>query len=169
MSTTGWNAGSTAGLQPYAEVGSGEVALWRLELKLNDLGRETLAREHDADYWDSPIKMDAEERQAEAVHEGYYEGQYGDGPMGQSLERVLFSSATTRISSTARKFFGRRGARLELARAVLMHALQREPTRAQAEAFVARFKEVLDDAEGHGWTIPYSELQQWLRELGVRG
>jgi hypothetical protein len=48
--------------------------------------------------------------------------------------------------------------RIDLARSVLNHALQGEPTRAQAEAFVARFKDVLDDLEGRGWTIPYREL-----------
>lgn len=156
------------GLQPYAEDGSGEVALWRLELKLNELGRETLAREHDADWWDHLLQMDAEDKAAEAVHEGYYEGQYGDGPMGRGLERVLFFWGDgADIVAGGEVLWTEEEARVELARAVLEHALQREPTRALAEAFVARFKAVLDD-DGQGWTISYAELQGWLRELGVR-
>jgi hypothetical protein len=48
-------------------------------------------------------------------------------------------------------------------------ALQREPTRAPAEAFVARFKDELDDVEGRGWKIAYRELQHWAaRAWGAR-
>lgn len=79
-----------AGLQRYAETANGEVALWRLELKLNDLGRETLAREHEADSWQSLLELDREDAEREAVSDGYYEGQYGDAPIAQTVERVLF-------------------------------------------------------------------------------
>lgn len=159
-----------SGLQPYAEAGNGEVALWRLELKLNKLGRETLAHEHDRDYWESLLRADAEEREAEAVQEGYYEGQYGDGPMGRSLERVLFVFGDELdIVAAAEVLWSEEEPRIELARSVLNHAFQHEPTRAQAEAFVARFKDQLDDVEGRGWTISYRDLQRWLRTLRVRG
>lgn len=158
------------GLQPYAEDVSGEVVLWRLEFKLNDLGRATLAHEHDVDYWESLLKIDAEEREAEAVHDGYYEGQYGDAPIGRTVERVLFVSGDDAdIIAGGEILWTEDGPRPDLARGILTHALQREPTRAQAVAFVARFKDVLDDVEGHGWIITYTEIQQWLRELGVHG
>jgi hypothetical protein len=90
--------------------------------------------------------------------------------MGRSLERVLFVFGDELdIVAAAEVLWSEEEPRVELARSVLNHALQREPTRAQAEAFVARFKAELDDVEGRGWTISYRELQRWLQELGVRG
>jgi hypothetical protein len=157
------------GIQPYAETANGEVVLWRLELKLNDLGKETLAREHDADWWDALLAMDAEDAEAEAVRKGYYEGQYGDAPIAGTVERAMFvwgNDADIVVAGDV--LWTDENARVELARGVLQHALQREPSRALAEAFAARFKDVLDD-DGKGWVIPYSDVQAWVSELGVRG
>jgi hypothetical protein len=156
------------GLQPYAEAANGEVALWRLELKLNNLGRETLEREQDADWWDALLAIDAQDAAAEAIREGHYEGQYGDHPFGGTIERVLFFwGDDADIVAGGESLWTDEGARIDLARGVLQHALQREPTRALAEAFVARYKDVLND-DGQGWAISYSDLQQWLSELKVR-
>jgi hypothetical protein len=157
------------GLRPYAETADGEVALWRLELKLNDLGRETLAREHEADWWPSLLEMDREDAEREAVSDGYYEGQYGDAPIARTVERVLFfwgNDADVVVADEV--LWSKEDARLELARGILHHALQREPSRAVAKAFVARYQDVLDD-DGQGWVITYSGLQDWLSQIGVRG
>jgi Domain of unknown function (DUF4365) len=158
-----------AGLQPYAETANGEVALWRLELKLNDLGRETLAREHEADWWRALLEMDREDAEREAVANGCYEGQYGDAPIARTVERVLFfwgDDADVVVADEV--LWTDEEARFELARGVRQHALQREPSRALTDAFVARYRDVLDD-DGKGWVIEFSDLQRWLSELGVRG
>ena len=158
-----------SGLRPYGEAGGGEVALWRLELTLNDLGRQTLTQELDDLYWDSLFKSDAEEREAAAVKEGYYEGSYGDGPMGRSVERVEFVFGDeSEIVAGDEVLWTETKARPALARSILSHALQREPTDAQTDAFVARFKDVFDDPKGQGWTISHREVESWLHELGAR-
>lgn len=155
------------GLQPYAELANGEVALWRLELKLNELGRETLERERESQ-WDELLTIDAEDAEARAIRRGHYEGQYGDVPVARPIERVLFVWADNADVIVADDvLWTEDGPRLELAQAILRHALQREPSRALAQAFVARYKDILDD-KGQGWFIEYSDLQEWLHELGVR-
>src|SRR5205823_2579894 len=79
---------------PYAESPDGEVAYWRLELVLNELGRETLEKARDEemeayyaesdDHWTTMVDDE---------YEGvapYYEGEYGEGHLGAPLERVNF-------------------------------------------------------------------------------
>lgn len=157
------------GLQPYAEM-AGEVALWRLELKLNELGRETLQREREADMeemWDAVLAADREEKEAEGIREGQYEGEYGDMSIGRSFERVVFSwDDHTEVIAAAEVLWSDEVHRLDLATAILQHALQREPSRALANAFVTRFKATFDNAS-QGWGLTYEELKDWLRELGT--
>jgi hypothetical protein len=164
-----WYAARDAqGLRPYGEAGGGEVALWRLQLKLNELGSQTLERVHSAEWTDTLLQMDAEDAAAQARLEGYYEGQYGDLPIGRSVERIVFFSGDDAdVVAADEVLWTDTDTRSKTAEPILEHALGRSSTEALLEAFVKRFASNLDD-KGQGWVINYREIQSWLHELGYR-
>jgi hypothetical protein len=154
------------GLRPYGYSGGGEVALWRLELTLNDIGKRTLARLHERDYIDALLATDAEAAERDARLEGYYRGSYGTVVMREiEVVEFLYGDDAETILGDDELWTADEG-RIRTATAILEHAIEREPTQALAEAFAARFKSDLDD-EGKGWVITHTEIRNWLHELGI--
>ena len=172
-----WRARQATEVRPYAEVG-GEVALWRLRLTLNDVGREVVNRDRQAEDEElltalrSFIQADDEaERRRRARAEGHYAGEYVDHrPHGGTLELVAFWS---RDGTTGEEEFTPIGSAPMLwsdgegqdaARMILRDAMGGEPSDALTRAFAARFGAVFDD-DGQGWVIRYDEVENWVREV----
>lgn len=152
-------------LRPYGESGGGEVAHWRLEFTLNELGERMLREEEAALYEDALLSTDYEERAAAEYAAGSYVGEYGEVPIAQPIERLVFATpdgSDVLVADTV--LWADEAARPKLATHILEHALGRAPTDAVIAAFLARFKDVLDD-DGREWSIPSSELQDWLAAL----
>ncbi|HSH61241.1 MAG TPA: DUF4365 domain-containing protein [Acidimicrobiales bacterium] len=149
-------------LKPYAEAAGGEVALWRLELRLNDLGRATLRRAHDEDEEDAMRTYDIVRQQAFERQGGHYRAALGDFPGGQRLEMVIFESE--RVDETVVAADRLLGDHSLVAEQVLQHVLDREPTAALVQAFCGRFATALS---GDEWELAYDDVIAWLRDLRV--
>ena len=154
-------------LRPYAESAGGEVAHWRLELKLNELGRRTIARVHEEYLADAEASLQAEQMDEETRGRGWYQGDYGDAGR-RSFERVLFASEDSWDALLVDDDLWTTDAgRKRTAAAILEHALEREASEALVDAFLSRFHATFDD-EGYGWTLDFVDVRKWLDRLGVR-
>jgi hypothetical protein len=159
------------GIRPYAESPDGEIAYWRLELTLNDLGQETLekARDEEMEAYYSELDDDwtATVDDEYGGFTPYYEGQYLEGHLGAPLERVNFQTGDDFVILAADEvLWTDNQERRKVGESILSHAAGREPTRALVDAFVNRFADVFDD-DGMGWTLEQSAVSDWLSELRV--
>jgi hypothetical protein len=158
-------ARDAAGLRPYGEDATGEVAFWRLQLSLNDLGKRTLERALSQEHIELLLQLDREDAEQEAQLAGYYEGIYGDMPIGRSIEVVQFTAGDTSDSIIGNEqLWTAPETRPITAAAILEHVMGRSPTRATVDAFLARFGPVFGD-DGQGWVLSHREVREWLDEL----
>lgn len=155
-------------LLPYARRAGGGVALWRLELVLNEFGKATLRSERDAWYADATFDIELEESLAQARVGGHYETcVFESGARAVALECVVFvmdEDSETLIAE--RSLLTDESKRPAVAAAILQHALDFTPTDALVDAFVARYRRFLD---GEQSSIEFQALGEWLDEMGVGG
>jgi hypothetical protein len=148
-------------LKPYREEGGGEVALWRLELRLNDFGREVLEQARQDEEHDALLTYDIVRYQAEQRAGGHYTFGLGDIP-GRQFEILNFES--DRVSEAVFAAEKLTEDHLLTATDVLRHARDRQPSDALVRAFCQRFAGELEEDE---WKLRYDDVIAWLRELGV--
>lgn len=159
----------TGELRPYGEAGGGEVALWRLELTLNELGAELLRKDREAEYEDAWLTVSIERRLEEERATGNYEGFVGDMPVGKTLEFVAFVTDDDLVTLGADELlWTTEASRPKAAALILEHARGHAPTQAQVDAFLSRFGEVFED-DGQGWSLSFAEVERWLKDLSLGG
>lgn len=154
--------------QPYATREGGRVALWRLRLTLNQLGVDTLKAQRDLWLEDAYAQIAYDEELAMQRGVGTYYGEYVEaGPHRRETIEVL--SVVTEYDHTGLAsgigLLSDHSHRRELAAALLTHATGRIPYDALIDAFIARYREELDDPAGLGLQIEAPELALWLEEV----
>lgn len=152
-------------LKPYGNNADGTLARWRLQLDLNQTGRDALSRE-ERQLWEEVAHADAFDRfQQQQRKGGRYVGQTGEDDRGGFFENLVFESddwgesllLDGTVWSEPTQF-------AQAAEAILMHARGCEPSRALVEAFVSRFAGVFDtDDEEPG--VESSVVLEWVEQM----
>lgn len=155
-------------LAPYGTRAGENVALWRLELKLNNVGQAALNRELHAMHEEAMFDDELEEARSHRRAVGRYVADFIEsGPL--ELPALVFLTEDEdgyeerELLIAGRGLWSDQGRASQIAAAVLQHALAYAPTQGLAEAFLKRFGGALDDADG----VAFSELKDWL-DLVVR-
>ncbi|MGE0025603.1 MAG: DUF4365 domain-containing protein [Thermoleophilia bacterium] len=148
-----------------------EVARWRLELHLNQVGKKFVqeGRPSDEELDEALSELELEVARAEERKTAEYFGDIIDVPVGRLMERVVYlpeDKALEMPIGADEVLWSDPDDRFPVAAVLLAHATRREPSQALAEAFLARFGHVFDD-NGQGWTLPCRDIDDWLDDLGV--
>ncbi len=165
-----WFATNYAGqLKPYATIADGAAALWRLELHLNDEGREALA-EDERIMHEEVLEEDALEQELASERAGgRYTGQVVEDRRGGYWYNVVFEAGDGGDSLVmSREGWSEPEQVARVATAVLRDAQGAVPTRAWVDAFLARFGDVFAEDDGDPWEITADELRDWIDELRPR-
>jgi hypothetical protein len=158
-----FNENYNGSLKPYGRREHTGVALWRLELRLNDFGRSVMQKEHAAIYKDAMFDVDLEEEQERLRAKGWYEmGVFDHGARALSLEGVYFTTEEwSEPLLLEPNLFTKEGNERAIAAAILEHALGTAPLEALVSAFLNRHGRVMTGDE----SLPLGSLTNWLWEV----
>jgi hypothetical protein len=155
-------------IAPYATASDGRIALWRLELKLNDEGHEALKRDQQEMLEEASIDAEIEDERDYARGEGYYTIELIEHYI-DTLDNLVFSYGGDEEHKESlliepRLFDGSGGLVPKAVEAILRHMHITSPTQGWSKAFNQRFSEALDAEDGI-IKITAEDIDTWLGEL----
>lgn len=161
-------------IKPYGTTADGSTSLWRLELELNEHGRDAIGIAHDEileEVLGPPWTRDLDRSGKQG---GYYTLEFAETPQSRTggIELLIFDYATEdedgferdALFTVSSSISANDALSQEASAAILRHATGRTPTHGLAYAFSARFTGALDTPTGI-FKITFEEVQDWLDEI----